>query len=76
MVVVPATTPVTIPVVAPTVAIPVLLLVQLPPGVASVRVVVEPAQVIGIPAIATGLGFMVTVLVPVETQVPLDTDWE
>ena len=45
---VPAATPVTIPDV-PTVAISVLLLCQVPPGVASVNVVVDSRQTVGAP---------------------------
>lgn len=44
MVTLPAVMPLTVPVVAPTVATDVLLLVHVPPGVAFVKVVVEPIQ--------------------------------
>ena len=49
MVAKPAVTPVTIPVVEPTVATAVLLLLQVPPVVASVSVLEEPAQTVSIP---------------------------
>jgi hypothetical protein len=48
---VPAATPVTTPEV-PTVATAVLLLLHVPPGVASVNEVVEPAQTDVVPVIA------------------------
>lgn len=50
----PPATPVITPVVLPAVAIAVLLLLQVPPTVASVKVVVEPAHTTGVPAIAEG----------------------
>lgn len=52
----PAATPVTIPEDTPTVAIDVLLLVQVPPGVASVSVLVPPIDVVAVPLIAAGAG--------------------
>ena len=51
IVAVPAVAPVTIPELEPTVAF-VLPLVQLPPDVASVSVVVEPTQTVPVPLIA------------------------
>ncbi len=63
MVVEPAATPVITPVVRPAVAMPVLALLQAPPGVASVTVVVAPthtAEPEGV--MATGVGLTVTVL--------------
>ena len=49
MIQVPAETPVTIPVEEPTVAIAVLLLLQCPPAVESISVVVAPAQTLALP---------------------------
>ena len=45
--------------VVPTLAL-VLLLVQLPPPVASLSEVVEPAQTVGVPVMASGKEFTVT----------------
>ncbi len=56
IVAVPAETPVTSPEVNPTVAIEVLLLVQLPPGIKLVRVIMEPAQTLPAPEIEEGVG--------------------
>lgn len=56
---VPPDTPVTIPAV-PTVALKLLLLLQVPPAVASVRAVVKPIQTLPAPVIAV-IGLMVTV---------------
>ena len=58
IVAVPADTPVTTPV-ALTVAVPVLVHVPLP--VASVRLVVDPAQTLSVPVMTAGCGFTVTV---------------
>jgi hypothetical protein len=66
--VLPVTIPVTIPVV-PTVATEVELLLQVPPPVASVRAVVDPWQTAGVPKIAAGSGFTVTILVVVQPLV-------
>ena len=63
MIAVPAETPVTMPVPEPIVAIPVAPLVQLPPAVPSVRVVVLPVHTDNVPPIATGAVFTVTVVV-------------
>lgn len=57
----PDATPVTIPEPVPTVAKPVLLLVHVPPLVASLNVVVRPAQTFTVPVIDAGNGFTVTV---------------
>ena len=60
--VLPVITPVTIPEV-PIVAMPVLALLQVPPGVASERLVVAPWHKLSIPDIATGVAFTVTIFV-------------
>ena len=52
--------PVTMPVLEPTVATAVLLLVQVPPPVRSLKLVVDPEQTILVPDIATGKGSTVT----------------
>ena len=67
----PPPTPVTTPVVEPTVASAGLPLLQVPPPVASLKVVVvgiEPPQTIKVPVIAAGLGFTVAIIV--ETAQP------
>ena len=56
----PADTPVTTPVDGPTVASEVLLLLQVPPDVASVRVIVEPGHTAATPPIAAGVGLTVS----------------
>lgn len=56
----PAATPVTTPVVL-TVAIKVLLLLHVPPAVASVSVLVPPTVVDAIPEMGAGIGDTVTV---------------
>ena len=56
MVVVPTATGVAIPVEAPMVATVGVLLLQVPPDVASVSVVTEPEQTPALPAIAAGNG--------------------
>jgi hypothetical protein len=64
--------PVTIPVEEPMVAILVLLLHQVPPGVASLSTVVSPAHTLVVPVIADGNGFTVTIVLlehPVEISV-------
>ena len=58
----PAATPVTVPSV-PTSARPVLLLLQMPPGVWSLSDVVSVAQTIGVPEIPDGFGLTVTLAV-------------
>ena len=59
MVGVPAATPVTIPELVPIVASAMLLLVQVPPVVASVNVIDEPTQTAVEPAIDAGIGLTV-----------------
>src|ERR1043166_4771101 len=59
---VPADTPVTTPVVEPIVATPVLLLLQVPPPVPSLNVVVAPWQILVTPVIGRGDGYTVTVM--------------
>lgn len=63
MVTVPGAVPVTIPVAMPIVATATLLLLHMPPGVASLRVVVVPGQTILVPKIVAGGAFTVTVVV-------------
>ncbi len=63
IVAVPAEIPVTTPVVLPTVATPGALLVHVPPGVASVNVIVEPTHTADGPAITAGNAFTVITLV-------------
>ena len=60
MVDVPATMPVNIPEVEPTVTEDILLLVQVPPPVASLRLAVKPTQTNGVPDMAAGTGYTVT----------------
>ena len=57
---VPAATPVTRPSSEPTVAFAVLLLIQVPPVVASVRFVCSPAHTTAVPVIMPGAGLTVT----------------
>lgn len=65
---VPAIMPVTMPVVEPMSAL-VLLLLQVPPVVASVNVVVPPAsQTVAVPAMAAGAVFTVMVMVVVQPE--------
>jgi len=66
IVTVPAFTPVTTPVPAPIVAVVISLLLQLPPTVASVKVVFAPVQTVVEPDIAKGVGL--TVISYVATQ--------
>ena len=63
MVAVPAAIPVTIPDEDPTVAMLVVELLQVPPLVASVNVIVEATHTVPGPPIAAGVELMVTVLV-------------
>jgi hypothetical protein len=65
---VPNATPVTIPVVKPTVATAVLLLVQVPPGTASLNVVEEDTPVTPIPVIGAGIGITVTAVVTLQPE--------
>jgi hypothetical protein len=53
-----------------------LLLLHVPPVVASASVVVDVRQTMVVPVIATGFGLMVTVLLPEDEQVPFDADTE
>ena len=62
---VPEATPVTIPELVPTVASVTLLLNHVPPGVASVSVVVKPMHTLSVPDIAAGNGLTVTTVVEV-----------
>jgi len=59
----PADTPVMIPVVLPAVASVVLLLLQVPPVVALLSVVVRPAHTLVVPLIAAGSGLTVNAVV-------------
>jgi hypothetical protein len=60
IVAVPEATPDTTPVDAPMAATAVLLLVQVPPPVVLVSIVVEPTQTVCVPAIFAGVAFTVT----------------
>ena len=55
--------PVTIPVLLPIVAIVVLLLAHVPPGVASLKIVVCPTHTVGMPVIALGPGTVTVVVI-------------
>ena len=46
----------------PTVAAVMLLLLQIPPGVASVNVVVNPTHVVGVPVMLDGEGLIVAIV--------------
>ena len=59
---VPAATPVTVPSV-PTVAFVGVPLIQAPPGVPSVRLVIRPAHTVGVPVIVPAAALTVTTLV-------------
>ena len=63
---VPADTPVTIPVEEPTVATPKVLLIQRPPGVLLLRVVVLPTHTVVEPLIADGAAVTVTTVVAIQ----------
>jgi len=63
---VPVFTPVTMPVEVPTVAMIGLLLLHVPPVVASVRAVELATHVVAVPAIAVGNGLTVTVFVTLQ----------
>ena len=65
MAAVPAATPVTTPVDELTVATAVLLLLHVPPVVASVNVAVFPTHALMVPPIAAGLAFTDAILVAV-----------
>jgi len=60
---VPADAPVTTPVVEFTLAMPEALLLQVPPAVASVSVIVAPTHTADGPVMAAGAGVIVMVLV-------------
>ena len=55
-----------------TVAFAVLLLLQVPPAVASVIDIVDAAHTVAIPAMAAGAGLIVTVALPASPQAPAD----
>jgi hypothetical protein len=63
--------PLTKPVEEPTVAIPGMALIQTPPVLVSVSVVVDPAHSNKVPDIRPGTGFTVTVVV---TMQPVDIE--
>ncbi len=63
MVVLPVATPVTIPETDPMVAIAVFALLQLPPVVASLSVIVRPTQAVDGPVMAAGSATTVAVTV-------------
>ena len=65
----PAAIPVTIPPV-PTVALLVLLLLHVPPDVASVKPAVNPAHTIDVPLTADGYELIITVALPVAPHTP------
>ena len=66
----PAAIPVTNPVVDPMVAIPVLPLVHVPPGEASVSVIEDPMQTAEGPEIPPATGVVVTVTIAVAAAAP------
>ena len=68
---VPAVPPTIIPVEEPMVATVVLLLLQLPPLVELLSVTVELVQIVVVPVMLPGFGFIVTTLVPLAEHVPL-----
>jgi hypothetical protein len=68
MIVVPAIMPVRMPAEDPIVATNVLLLLQVPPVIPSVRLMVAPEHTVEGPIIAVGAG--VTAIVVVVTQLP------
>jgi hypothetical protein len=78
---VPAATPHAVPVELPMVATAVLLLLHVPPAVASLRVVQVPAHMVVVPMIAAGNGLTVATIVAVQpplmvyeiTAVPAET---
>jgi hypothetical protein len=71
IVVVPPKIPVTVPDTDPIVPVLVLLLLHVPPGVASLRVAVPPIHTLTLPLIATGCAFTVTILFAVAAQLPV-----
>ena len=62
----PVFIPVTMPVALPAVAIMGLLVLHVPPVVASVNVVADPTHVVAAPVIADGSGLIVTVFVTLQ----------
>ena len=62
----PVATPLIIPFPEPIVAMPVLLLLQVPPVVRSLRVVVCPVHTTGVPVIPAGNGLTVTIPVMIQ----------
>ena len=66
----PVVTPVTTPVEEPTVATEVLPLLHTPPGVASVKVAVNPGHSLAVPPIAATTGSGLTVSAVVTNDVP------
>ena len=66
----PAAIPVTNPVVDPMVAIPVLPLVHVPPGEASVSVIEDPMQTAEGPEIPLATGVAVTVTIAIAAEAP------
>ena len=63
MVSTPPAAPVTMPVVEPTVATPMLVLLHVPPVVASANVVEPPTHIVAVPDMAAGAPFTVTIAV-------------
>ena len=59
----PAATPVTMPVAAPTVATDVVLLLQVPPAILLLKLMVAPAHTVEAPLIVPALGTGSTVMV-------------
>jgi hypothetical protein len=68
MIVPPTATPVTMPVVLPMVAVAVLLLLHVPPDVASVKVIVNPWHTDTGPTIGAGELDTVTVVVTLQPE--------
>ena len=68
MVVVPASIPLTMPLVLPMVADAILLLIQLPPAVPSLSVMVIPSHTTDGPVIAPGVELTVMVVVLVQQR--------
>jgi hypothetical protein len=69
MVVVPTLTPITVPVL-PTVATDIEAELHTPPGVPSVRVMVDPVATVEAPDIVPAVGTSFTVIICVATAVP------
>ncbi len=68
IVAIPVLTPVTFP--DPSIVALPLLLLHVPPAVASVRLVTEPVHTVDAPAILAGNGFIETVMLPCVPQQP------